>query len=72
MRDGNAGVCDSSLTALVATRRRGYARDIEKQILRFAQNDKGGANDSLAPPPLVGEGGEVVMSYRQCLVTMIF
>ena len=71
MRDGNAGVCDSSLTALVATRRRGYARDIEKQILRFAQNDKGGANDRLAPP-LVGEGGEVGMSYRQCLVTMIF
>ncbi len=27
-------------TALVATRHSGYTRDIEKQILRFAQNDK--------------------------------
>ena len=55
-------------TGLLAPRRSGHARDIEKQILRFAQNDKRSANDSLAPSPLApspsplpgegrGEGG---------------
>ena len=50
-------------TGLLASRRSGHARDIRKQILRFAQNDKRSANDSLAPSllapppsPLAGEG----------------